>query len=293
MRLHRRLGFYVTVGLGVAGGLGVGAAAAQAPDPVVAKVGDAEIRSSDVSEAAQSLPDQYRSMPAAQLYPMLLDQVIDQKALGMLARKQGLDHDPAVMRTMARAQEQVLQNAVISKAVMPSVTEEALHARYDKDVAGKTGEEEVHARHILVASEADAAKIIADLKKGGDFAAIAKAKSSDPGAASGGDLGFFKKDDMLPEFSAAAFALQPGQITEKPVKTQYGWHVIKVEERRAAPAPSFEQAHDELRQTMVQEGVQKVLAEARSGLVIEKFNPDGSKPRLTDDAVPPPPPAKK
>ena len=287
MRLHRRLGFFVTVGLGLAG-----AAAAQAPDPVVAKVGTVEIHSSDLSEAAQALPEQYRSMPAAQLYPMLLDQVIDREAVGVLARKQGLDKDPAVIKAMGRASEQVLANSVIGKVVGPTVTEAALRVRYDRDIAGKTGAEEVHARHILVASEADALKIIADLKKGGDFVAIAKAKSSDPGASQGGDLGFFKKEDMLPEFSAAAFALKPGQITERPVKTQYGWHVIKVEERRAAPAPTFEQAHDELRQTVIQEGVQKVLAEARAGVTVEKFNPDGTKPRPTDGAVPPPAPKK-
>ncbi len=261
-------------------------------DPVVAKVGNVEIHASDVSDAAQGLPEQYRSMPQAQLYSLLLDQIIDREAVGMLARKQGLDKDPAVIKAIARAQDQVIQNALISREVGPTVTEPALHARYDRDLAGKSGEEEVHARHILVASEADALKIIAELKKGADFATLAKARSADPGASQGGDLGFFKQSDMLPEFANAAFAMKPGQITERPVKTQYGWHVIKVEGRRAAPPPSFEQAHDELRQQMIQEGVQKVLAQARAGLTVEKFNPDGSKPRSTDTAEPPPAPKK-
>ena len=269
------------------------APAAKPVDPVVAKVGAVEIHGSDLAEAAQGLPEQYRNMPAAQMYPMLLDQLVDREAVGVLARKKGLDRDPAVQRAMQRAGDQVMQNALISRDVGPTVTEPALHARFERDFAGKTGEEEVHARHILVASEADALKVIAELKKGGDFAALAKTRSSDPGASQGGDLGFFKKGDMLPEFAAAAFALKPGQITEKPVKTQYGWHVIKLEGRRAAPAPTFEQAHDELRQQMVQEGVQKVLAEARAGVTVEKFNPDGSKPRSTDAAQPPPAPAKK
>ena len=183
----------------------------------------------------------------------------------MLARKQGLDKDPAVQRQMARAQEEALQSALFHRDIGPLVTDQAVRARYDRDIAGKPGEPEVHARHILVANEADATAIIAELKKGGDFAAIAKARSSDPGAAQGGDLGWFKKGDMLPEFSEAAFALKPGEVSDKPVHTSYGWHVIQVEERRTAPPPSFEQARDELRNQMIQEGVQKLLASARAG----------------------------
>ncbi len=261
-------------------------------DPVVAKVGSVEIRSSDLAEASQTLPEQYRSMPPGQLYPLLLDQLIDREALLALARKDGVDKEPGVIKAMARAQEQVLQNALLNRELGPTITEQALHARYDRDIAGKTGEEEVHARHILVPTEADAQKIIAELKKGADFATLAKARSADPGASQGGDLGFFKKGDMLPEFAAVAFSMKPGQITDRPVKTQYGWHVIKVEGRRAAPPPTFEQAHDELRQQMVQEGVKKVLADARAGVTVEKFNPDGSKPRATDTAEPPPAPKK-
>jgi peptidyl-prolyl cis-trans isomerase C len=267
-----------------------GAAAPAVGDPVVAKVSGEEIHLSDVTEAAQGLPDEYRGMPQAVLFPLLLDQAIDRKAIVALARKQELDKQPAVQRQMQNAADQALQNALISRAVSPMITDAAIRARYERDVAGKQGEEEVHARHILVANEADAVAIIAELKKGGDFAAIAKARSTDPGAAQGGDLGFFKKGDMLPEFAAAAFALQPGQISDKPVKTQYGWHVIKVEERRAAPPPTLDQAHDEIRQKLVQEGIQKVLAEARAGVKVERFGPDGSPARATDTAEPPPAP---
>ncbi len=267
--------------------------AAKGADPVVAKVSGDTIHLSDISEAAQSLPAEYRNMPPTVLYPMLLDRMIDQKAIVDLARKQKLDQDPAVQRQMARAGEQALQSALIARDVGPQVNDQAVHARYDSDIAGKSGEEEVHARHILVASEDDANKIIAELKKGGDFAALAKAHSTDPGAAQGGDLGFFKKGDMLPEFSTAAFALKPGQISDKPVKTQYGWHVIKVEEVRAVKPPSFEQARDELRQKMIHEGVEKVVAEARAGVSVEKFNADGTPTRATDAAEPPPPPVKK
>ena len=257
-------------------------------DPVVAKVNGQDIRASDVREAMSGLPDEYRSLPPNMLFPMMLDQLIDRKALVLLAQKQGLDKDPQVQRQMARAADSALQNALLSRDVGPSVTEQKVKERYDATVANKPGEEEVHARHILVGSEDEAKKIIAQLQGGADFAQLAKEHSTDPGAAQGGDLGWFKKGDMLPEFSAAAFALQPGQITETPVHTQYGWHIIKVEGRRQAPPPNFEQARDQLRQDMIQEGVRKVVAEARQGLAIQRFNPDGSTPKATDSAEPPP-----
>jgi peptidyl-prolyl cis-trans isomerase C len=265
-------------------------AAQPAADPVVARVDGSEIRRSDVDEAIENLPAEYRNMPQQALYPALLDQLIDRKAVAVMAHKQGLDKDPEVQRQMARAQEEALQSALFHREVGPLVTDQAVRARYDRDIAGKPGPEEVHARHILVGSEADANAIIAEIKKGGDFAAIAKARSSDPGAAQGGDLGWFKKGDMLPEFSEAAFALKPGEVSAKPVHTGYGWHVIRLEERRIAAPPSYEQAHDELRNQMIQQGVQKLLASARAEAKVEKFNLDGSVARPTDSAEPPPAP---
>jgi peptidyl-prolyl cis-trans isomerase C len=256
-------------------------------DPVVARVNAGEIRLSDLADAAQGLPAEMRSMPPAMLYPMLLDQLVDRAAIVELARKRGMDKEPAVARQISHAQDQALQTALISRDVGPLVSETELRARYDREIAGKPGEEEVHARHILVGSEADAKAVIADLKKGGDFAAIAKARSTDK-ASGDGDLGFFKKGDMVPEFATAAFALKPGQVTEAPVKTQFGWHVIRLEERRRAPPPAFEEAYDGLRTKTIQEGVEKLLQQARVGLEVEKFNLDGSARRATDDAQPPP-----
>ena len=267
-------------------------AAQPAPDPVVARVDGAEIRASDLQDAIQSLPPEYRNMPPQNLYPALLEQLVDRKAVALMARKEGLDKDPAVQRQMARADEEALQSALFHREIGPQITDQALHARYDRDIAGKPGETEVHARHILVSSEADATAIIAQIKQGGDFAAIAKARSGDPAAADGGDLGWFKKGDMLPEFSTVAFALKPGEISEKPVHTSYGWHVIKVEDRRTAAAPTFEQAHDELRSQMIREGVQKLVGQALAAVKVEKFNPDGSAVRPTDAAEPPPAPGK-
>jgi peptidyl-prolyl cis-trans isomerase C len=267
--------------------------AGAAADPVVARVNGTEIRLSDLQDAMGSLPAEYRSMPPQTLYPALINQLVDLEAVVAMARKQGLDKDPTVQRQMARAQEEALQSALFHRDIGPLITDEAVRARYDRDIAGKPGEAEVHASHILVANEADAVAIIAELKKGGDFAAIAKARSSDPGAAQGGDLGWFKKGDMLPEFADAAFALQPGQTTDKPVHTQYGWHVIKVEERRTAPPQTFEQARDGLRNQMVQDGLQKLVASAVADVKVEKYNIDGSTPHATDTAEPPPAPTKQ
>ena len=269
-----------------------GAAAAQpapAPDPVVAKVDGQPIHLSDLKQAAQSLPEKLRGLPVQTLYPMLLDQLIDGRALVSEAHKSGLDKDPDVQREVTAAEDRALQTALLSKEVGPAVSEEAIHARYEQQIAGKPGEAEVHARHILVDDEATAKKIIGELKGGADFAALAKQYSKDPsGAKQGGDLGFFKASDMVPEFAKAAFALQPGHYSEAPVHTQFGWHVIEVVEQRRAPALSFEEAHDELRQQMIQEGVKQAVAKARAAVAVERFNLDGSPVRATDTAEPPP-----
>jgi len=262
-------------------------APAKPTDPVLAKVNGVEIHMSDLSILAQSLPEEARQLPPAQLFPQLLDQAIDGKALVVMAKKQNLDKEPVVARNMALASERTLQSALVSREVGPSVDEAKVRAKYDAEIAGKPGEEEVHARHILVANEDLAKKLIADLKAGADFATLAKANSTDPGAASGGDRGFFKSGDMLPEFSAVAFSLKPGEVADKPVQTRYGWHVIKVEERRKAAAPSYEQAHDELRQQMISEGSNKLLASARTQVKVERFNADGSAVKATDSATPP------
>lgn len=265
------------------------AAPAAAPDPIVAKVDGSPIRVSDLADIARTLPPQAQALPVQQLYPMLLDQLIDARAVAAEARRKGLDKDPEIRRQVDAATQRAFESAVLQKEVGPAVSETALRARYDRDIAGKPGIEEVHARHILVDSEALAVTIIGELGKGGDFAALSTKHSKDPGASrSGGDLGFFKKDDMVPEFATAAFALKDGQVTATPVKTQFGWHVIQTIERRRAPAETYEQAREELREKAIQDGVRAVVDRARSAVTVEKFNLDGSTPRATDGAMPPP-----
>jgi peptidyl-prolyl cis-trans isomerase C len=259
------------------------------PDPVVAKIGTDVIHLSDVTAVANSLPPQARQMPPDQLLPKVLDQMVDTQVLAVEARKQGLDKDPAVQRTLHEVMERALVSAFLEKQVGPQITDAAVKARFDKDIGSQPAVQEVHARHILVDDEATARKIIADLKKGGDFAALSKQYSKDSAAVEqGGDLGYFKAADMVPEFSAAAFALKDNEVSPTPVHTQFGWHVIQTLDHRTAAPPTFEQSRDQLRQKMINEAVHKVLAEAQADVTVERFNLDGTPAKATDQAVPPP-----
>ncbi len=269
-----------------------------AEDPVLARVDGSPVHLSDVMATAQDvLPPEMRTMPGPALMQMLppevvrqlVDRAVTERVLTNAARAAGLDKDEEVRRRIRRAEEQELQQAYLSREVTPAVTDAALRARYDQEAGRRQGEEEVHARHILVPSEAEAKAVIAELAGGADFAEVAKRRSKDPGAQNGGDLGFFKRGDMVPEFAEAAFALQPGQVTQAPVRTSFGWHVIKLEERRSAPVPGFEESRNQLRQKMLEEQVQQVVARAREAAKIERL--DQPAPSMLDGAAPPAPAA--
>ncbi len=271
----------------VAAPAGPAAQPATPPNPLLAKVDGVEIHMSDVAQAAANVPE-LRDVPPQQAYPMVLERLISMQSVADAARRAGLDKDQAVAQQMLRATDEVLSNALLGSKVGPTVTPAAIEAVYQKDFANKAGAEEVHARHILVPTEEEAKKVIAELKGGADFAKLAAKYSKEPGAAErGGDLGFFTANDMVPEFSAAAFALKPGSYSTTPVKTQFGWHVIKVEERRSAPPKTLEQATPEIRQALIREGVDKVVKDSLTAARIERFNPDGSVVRPIDSAEPP------
>jgi peptidyl-prolyl cis-trans isomerase C len=275
-----------------------GAALAQpAQNPVVARVDGQEIRFSELEEAAGQLPEELRGAPPAMLYPLLLDQLIAQKAIVSAARAQGLERDPDVARRIALATDEVLQQAILRREVAPAITEEALRARFQRDLAARPPEEEVRARHILVPTEAEARRALEEARRpGADFAEVARRHSTGPGAREGGDLGFFKRDDMIPEFAEAAFALQAGQISAAPVRTQFGWHVIRVEERRPVAPPAFEEVRDQVRQQAFEEAVTAAVERFRGAARVERFNLDGSPlrpPSLLDNAQPPAAPARR
>jgi peptidyl-prolyl cis-trans isomerase C len=251
--------------------------AQQPADPVLAVVNGAPIKKSDLEAAHQALPEQYRQVPLEQIYEPLLERVIDGRLLLAEAEKRDLAKDPEVQAEIAQARNDVLRDSLVERAIQESATQERLQAAYDalKSQPG-FAYEEVHARHILLADEAAAREVIKQLQNGADFAELAKAKSTDPSAQSNaGDLGYFRREAMVPEFAEAAFKIEPGSIGQEPVKSPFGWHVIKVEDRRQK-VPSFAEKEPELREQVAREAVTALLAEMRKGAAIERFNLDGT-----------------
>jgi peptidyl-prolyl cis-trans isomerase C len=242
---------------------------------VVARVDGTELHLSDVEAAQQSLPQQAQKMPLEQIYPVLLDRLVDGMLITEAGRKDHLDRDPEVQLRLKRFEDRLIQEAYLNRAIKAAETEDQLKARYQTFIKDKAGRDEVHARHILVKTEAEAKAIIAELDKGADFTALAKKDSIDSGASSGGDLGYFGHDDMVKEIADAAFALPAGQYTKTPIKTQFGWHVIKVEDHRTSAPPSFEDARQEVSQLVARDIVEAKLKELRSGAKIETFGLDG------------------
>lgn len=244
-------------------------------DPVVATVDGQAIHRSDVMDFQKMLPPQYQRMPIEMLYPALLDKLVEMKLVAEAGRKEHLENDKEVKARVAQVEERVIEEVYLQRLIDKQVTDAALHKRYDQYVKTTPAREEVSARHILVQTEAEAKDIRAQLEKGADFAKLASEKSLDPSAkAQGGSLGFFTRDEMVPEFSEVAFKLKDGEISQ-PVKTQYGWHIIKVEAHRKS-VPSFEEMHDKLAFDMSNEIRNDVVAKMRKTAKVERFNLDGS-----------------
>ena len=261
---------------------------APAKDPVVAVVNGQQIHLSDVEIAQQSLPQQYRNMPLAAVFPALLDRMVDSKLVEQDGRTNKVTDDPAFKKRLAFVEDQVVQDFWLQKQIAEKVTPEKMKQAYEEKVKNMPAEDEVHARHILVATEPEAKAIIADLKKGAAFDKLAKEKSTDKASgAEGGDLGWFKKTDMVKEFADAAFALKKGELSQTPVKTQFGYHVIKVEDRRKAPPPSFEELSGQIHQDLARETVTAMLNKLRADAKVEKFNIDGSAPAPAAPAAKP------
>jgi len=253
-------------------------------DPVVGSVEGHLIYLSDLGEASKTLPENLRGLPFDTLYPVLLDRMIDHEALVIISRRKGLEQTKQVQHDIQIATERILEGAYLGQVAAPQVTEQAIQTRYNRQYANRPATEEVRARHILVTTEAEALKVLDDLKKGADFATIARVISKDPDGSKGGDLGFFRREQVWPGFADVAFTLQPGQIAPAPIKNEFGWHVIKVEERRLVAPPSYSDVHDQLRQELLAQVVQQEIERARGQLAIHRFNLDGSElesgPRL-------------
>jgi len=246
-----------------------------AEDPVVATVNGEKILKSHLIEAQRLLPPQYQKIPMEQIFPGLVDSVVDAKLASADARVRKMHEDPAFKSQMARIENQLLQRMVLQKEMESGVTDEAVQARYKKMAAGMGEKEEIHARHILLKTEDEAKAVIESLKKDADFAKLAKEKSTGPSGPGGGDLGFFAKGQMVPAFEKAAFALDKGEYTDTPVQTKFGWHVIKLEGKRKAEVPPFEKMAEQLRGQISQERATSYIEKLRGAAKIERFDLDG------------------
>jgi peptidyl-prolyl cis-trans isomerase C len=247
-------------------------------DPVVARVNGYELHQSDLNVAEDELGASLGNVPAEAKRDQLITYLTDMVLVARAAEAKGLGATTEFARKLQFAKTKILMETLLAAEAKAAVTDEAMHKVYDTAVKDMGKEEEVHARHILVATEDEAKAVLADLKKGVDFATLAKEKTKDPsGKANGGDLGYFTKDQMVPEFAETAFKLPKGQLSD-PVKTQFGWHIIKVEDKRMKPAPTYDQVKPQLEQFVVRQAQAEMISKLRADAKIEKIPQPGDKP---------------
>lgn len=244
-------------------------------DPVVAVVNGFEFHMSDVQEARQKLPPKAKQYPISTVFKFLLNNLVNTHLVASAARKEGLHKQAKIVAQVSRIENQILYQAYIAGRVSKAVTEEALKASYDSYLKTNIVSEEIRARHILVQTREKAIEVIDRLNKGEDFAALAKSVSTGPSGKQGGDLGYFTAEKMVPAFSQAAFQTRPGSFTEKPVKTQFGWHIIKVEDKRIIKPKLFSEARGQLRQTIAKQIASDVITELRKSADVKTFGPEG------------------
>jgi peptidyl-prolyl cis-trans isomerase C len=242
---------------------------------VVATVGEETVYLAEILQMAQRLPEQYKKLPLPTVYPGLLQRAINARLIASAGRAAGYAKNTQVKKRMRDAESQIISEIFLIETVRDRITEEAVRKSYEERKASFAGGDQVKARHILLETEEVAREVIAEMVKGGDFAGLATKHSTGPSAASGGDLGWFAEGQMVPEFSTAAFALAPGEFTTEPVKTQFGWHVILVEDRKTAEAPPFEQARQQLASDMSERILREMLEALRKETKVEQFNFDG------------------
>jgi peptidyl-prolyl cis-trans isomerase C len=265
-----------------------GMANAAEEDPVVARVNGVDIRQSDLAFAEEEIGGNMPTIPPEQKRDYLINYLVDVIVLSQAADKQKLGDRPDIKRRIAFDRNRLLMEGLLQDAGKSSLSEDAERKVYDEAVKQVKNEEEVHARHILVPSEDEAKAILAQLKGGADFAALAKEKSKDPGAAEGGDLGYFTREQMVPEFAEVAFKLGKGQLSD-PVKTQFGWHIIKVEDKRIRPTPTFEQVKPQIENYVAHRAQAELVENLRKAATVERLD----KPATPDPSLNPAAPAKK
>lgn len=258
-----------------------------APETVVATVNGKPITEADLQFAIQDYAADLAQIPPQAHRRVVLDVLVDTLVIAEAAEKDGVTDSEAFKQRLAFMTMQAERNAYVDQKVTAGITDAELKARYDQELAKFSPPEEIHARHILVETEDEAKAIIKDLEGGADFATIAKEKSKDPGSgAEGGDLGFFARGQMVPPFEEAAFALEVGQITKTPVKSDFGWHVIKLEEKRKQEPPPFDQIKDQIRTVLLREKFAELLTGLKENAKVEIVDPSLKSTPMAAPPVP-------
>lgn len=288
-QFHGRSGLFGTLLVCLLLGAAPGALHAQdaetAEDPTVAIVDGTPIVFSQVRAYAASLPPQYQQA-FDQIFPFLVQRMVDLALIDKAAKAGGLSDDEEVQERVTRLTVEVMREVYMERLLAAEVSEDEVQARYQAYLEENPPEQEVRARHILLESEEAAREVIVALEGGADFARLAEERSTGPSSAQGGDLGYFTGQQMVPNFAEAAFALEPGSYTSDPVQTEFGWHVILVEDKRPKAPPSYEQLEPQLKQELQGAAVERHLAELRSGAEIEVF--ERAQPKPEEPAMMPP-----
>lgn len=237
---------------------------------LVAKLNGEDIYLDEVLRLVEKLPEEIRQQPLETYFDRLIDDIVDSRLAAAAGNEAGLTNDERVIEQMSIAAQRVLAEAWINSELRKSITDEAVQQAYDIFVADEQSRHEVRARHILVKEKAEAEAVIAELQGGADFAELAKKRSTGPSGPNGGDLGYFPRGAMVPAFENAAFALAAGSFTQTPVQTQFGWHIILVEEKRIAEAPTIEELAPQLRQNLISQNLGRLLDSLRTNARIER-----------------------
>ncbi|WP_374828727.1 peptidylprolyl isomerase [Paenochrobactrum pullorum] len=243
------------------------------PGKVLATVNGVAITQGEVDQAATDLDPQFGRLPVEQRRLAALAALIDIKALAAEGEKNKLDQTEEFKNRMGFLKDRALHNEVFKAEIVDKISDEDARARYDKEIAALPAQNEVRARHILVKEKKDAEEIIKKLDGGAKFEDMAKENSTDGSAAQGGDLGYFGEGMMVPEFEKAAFALEPGSYTKEPVESQFGFHIIKLEDKRAKQPPAFDQVKDEIRSMIMRERYVTMIKDLRDGMKITYNDP--------------------
>ncbi len=247
-------------------------------DKVVATVNGMTITEQDLTMAVSDLDQQFAKLPPEQRRAAALSALIEIRLVAAEAATKGLDKDPEFLRRVAFLQQRALHSEVVEKEIADKITDDDIRKRYDTEIAAAPPVNEVRARHILVATKEEADAIIKELDGGADFQKLANEKTSDPsGKTSGGDLGYFGPGQMVPAFEKAAMALEVGAYTKEAVQSQFGWHVIKVEDKRAKQPPAFDDVKDQIRSVLLRDRYFELVKTLRATAKLDVPDPELKK----------------